>query len=255
MPDWGYPLVLMSAVAGVGVAWGGRVVLHGAPGFDRVERGGSSVLLGKHLQAMAYWALQPLGRALVAWGVSADAVTWTSLVLGLAAGAALAVGSLGLGALLGALSFLGDAVDGLVARLSHSGSDAGEVLDAAVDRYVEFAWLGGLALHYRLELVWLAFTIAAFQGGWSVSYATAKAEAMQVEAPRGAMRRVERCVYLCGGAAITSLLQPWQATWQRMHLHPEWPMLAVLVLIAVVGNASAVQRLRIVARALRAAGR
>jgi CDP-diacylglycerol--glycerol-3-phosphate 3-phosphatidyltransferase len=255
MPDWGYPLVLVSAFASLGVAWSGRVVLHGAPGFDRIERGGSSILLGKHLQAMAYWALQPFGRMLVAWGVSANAVTWTSLVLGMAAGAALAVGSLGLGAFLGALSFLGDAVDGLVARLSNTGSDAGEVLDAAVDRYVEFAWLGGLALHYRGDILWLTVAILAFQGGWAVSYATAKAEALHVAAPRGAMRRVERCVYLCGGAAVTSLLQPWQARWTAMHLHPEWPMLAVLVLIAVVANASAVQRLRAVAQGLRAAGR
>jgi hypothetical protein len=65
------------------------------------------------------------------------------------------------------------------------------------------------------------------------------------------MRRAERCVYLCTGAALTSLLLPWTPTWTRLGLHPEWPSLAVLVLIAVIANVSAVQRLRVVAQNLR----
>ncbi len=258
MPDWGYPLVLVGAVAGV--AWTGRIAMRRMPTFERIERGGGSALLGKHLQAMAYWALQPVGRSLAAWGVTADAITWASLVLGLGAGVALAMGSFGLGALLGALSFLGDALDGLVARLTHTASEAGEVLDAAVDRYVEFAWIGGLALHYRHDLLWLAVTMWALQGGWTVSYATAKAEAMHVQAPRGAMRRAERCVYLTAGAALTSLWQPLSdlvpslaPAWAPFRLHPEWPSLAALILVAVVANVSAVQRLRVVAQSLRIA--
>lgn len=255
MPDWGYPLVLLSAVAVVGIAWGGRVALHGVPSFARVDQGGSSVLLGRHVQSMAYWALQPLGRGLAAVGVSADAVTWSSLVLGLLAGAALADGRFGLAALVGALSFLCDAVDGLVARLTGTASPAGEVLDAAIDRYVDFAWMGGLALYFRRDALALGLVLAALLGAVSVSYATAKAEAMQVAVPRGAMRRVERCVYLCAGAAITSFapLWPLPASWQPtpQRLPAAWPMLAVLALIAVVANVSAIRRQSALARAVR----
>lgn len=255
MPDWGYPLVLLSVVLVAGIAWAGRVALHGVPSFARVDQGGSSLLLGHHVQAMAYWALQPLGRGLAAVGVSADAVTWASLVLGLFAGAALAEGRFGLAALVGALSFLCDAVDGLIARLTGTASPAGEVLDAAIDRYVDFAWMGGLAVYFRGDGFSLGLVLAALLGAVSVSYVTAKAEAMQVTVPRGTMRRVERCVYLCLGAAITSFASLWPlpSSWQSTphRLPPAWPMLAVLGLIAVVANVSAIRRQAALARAVR----
>ena len=84
-----------------------------------------------------------------------------------------------------------------------------------------------------------------------VSYASAKAEALQVAAPRGAMRRAERAVYLSLGSVLVPITtrlfahEPW---WAR-----EAPMLAALALVGVVGNVSAVRRLHAVAVSVGAA--
>ena len=84
-----------------------------------------------------------------------------------------------------------------------------------------------------------------------VSYSTAKAEALHVSPPRGSMRRQERAVYLVVGAALVPVVA---AVCQRFAL-PSWlarlPLLGVLVLVAAVGNASAVRRLRLTAVAVR----
>ena len=78
-------------------------------------------------------------------------------------------------------------------------SDAGEVLDAAVDRYVEFFFLGGLMIYYRDIAALLILTLFALVGSFMVSYSSAKAEALHVPAPKGSMRRPERAVYLTAG--------------------------------------------------------
>jgi len=254
MPDWSYPIVLLGFFAIVATVFAWRFSAAGsAPSYARVEREGGGALLGKRSMAMAYWAIQPVGRALVAVGISANAVTWTSLVLGLAAGLALAFDALGLAALLGTLSFLCDAIDGLVARAAGTASPAGEVLDAAIDRWVEFAFFAGLCVHYRESPSALALSLLALQGGFMVSYASAKAEALGVDVPRGAMRRVERCVYLIVGATLTALLAPWSLDFTARGWSAELPMLASLLLIALAANGSAAWRLRCLARAVRGA--
>ena len=67
-------------------------------------------------------------------------------------------------------------------------------------------------------------------------------------APRGAMRRQERAVYLVVGVALVPIAA---AVCARAGL-PPWvarvPLFAVLALVAIVGNVSAVRRLRAIAR-------
>ncbi len=85
-----------------------------------------------------------------------------------------------------------------------------------------------------------------------VSYGTAKAEALGVESPRGAMRRVERAVYLDAGVLFVPIAGALAA---RFGL-PAWvehvPVLLALGLVGAVGNVSAVRRLLAVARAVAA---
>jgi phosphatidylglycerophosphate synthase len=249
MPDWIHALFVVAVVVAVGLA---RLLRVGRlPRFERVARDGGSPWLGTELQAVGYGALVPFGRWLVRTGVSAAAVTWASLALGLAAGMALASGRLGLGALVGALGFACDALDGLVARTAGTASAAGEVLDATVDRYVEFAWLGGVALHWHARPLWLAAALLALSASSVVTFATAKAEAMRQPVPRGVMRRVERAAYLTVGAAVASLmaLAPTVATPAGWSF--EWPLLVAVGVVGVVGHVSAIQRLAALARALR----
>jgi len=240
-------LVLVLVMAGYAV----RVASSGAASFDRVKRDKGSALFGASAMQMGYWGLDPIGRALAAGGVSANLVSVCSLVFGLGAGAAMAIGHFGVGAALAVVSALCDALDGMLARHTATASDSGEVLDAAVDRYVEFAFLAGLVIHDRDHPLRMALALAAILGSFMVSYATAKAEGMGVPAPRGAMRRPERAMYLTLGAACC----PFAALWAARG-GPSWtseaPMIAAVALVAVVGNASAVRRLASVAAALRA---
>ena len=64
------------------VAYGVRVLVRGAARFERVERDKGSALFGASLMQMGYWGLDPIGRALAALGVSANAVSASSLVFG-----------------------------------------------------------------------------------------------------------------------------------------------------------------------------
>jgi CDP-diacylglycerol--glycerol-3-phosphate 3-phosphatidyltransferase len=172
-------------------------------------------------------------------------VTYASLVLGCAAGIAFGAGHFGLGALIATVAAGGDAIDGLLARRLGVGSVAGEVLDAAVDRYVDFALLAGVAFHFREDAARLLLVLAAILASFMVSYSTAKAEALHVAPPRGSMRRVERAVLLVGAAALTPAAAAAGGRW------PDVPMLLALATIAILGNVSAVQRLASIRAAVR----
>jgi CDP-diacylglycerol--glycerol-3-phosphate 3-phosphatidyltransferase len=243
---------LAAALLALVVGYARHVSRSGAFRHARVDRAGGSPLLGKGALQMGYWALRPVARACIAARVTANTISWASLVLAAAAGLALGLGRFGVGALLGAASATCDALDGMVARETGTASDAGEVLDAAIDRYAELLFLGGVAYCERPNGAATLLALAALAGAVMVSYSTAKAEALAVEAPRGSMRRQERAVYLILGTALVPLtalaadfagLPPWFA---------QLPLYVALSLVGLVGNVSAVRRLRAVAVSLHA---
>ncbi|HWU88286.1 MAG TPA: CDP-alcohol phosphatidyltransferase family protein [Kofleriaceae bacterium] len=227
-----------AACAVATLAYGVRYVRRGAARSARVERIGGTALLGSGVMTGTYWALDPVVRALVGLGITPNALTWSSLVLGLGAGVALGGGMFGLGCLLAACSTIGDLLDGQVARATGRGSQRGELLDAAVDRYTELAFVGGLVVYLRDSLPLVVLALAALQACVMVSYASAKAEALQVAPPRGLMRRHERATYLIVGAGVASLIGD------------PWPELIALGIVATAGNAAAILRLVRISRAL-----
>jgi phosphatidylglycerophosphate synthase len=252
--DLGCSLVLV-VVAGVVVplAYAWRLARTGRVRYARVDCAGSSPLLGMAPMQIGYWAMSPVAQGCIALGVGANAVSWVSLVLALAAGVSVAMSHLGVGAALAVGSSVCDGLDGMIARETGSASDAGEVLDATVDRYAELFFLGGIAFHERADALGLGLAFAATAGAFMVSYATAKAEALRVEAPRGAMRRPERAVYLILGVALVPLAGLAVRRWALPPRFEDLPVLVTLALVAGVGNASAVQRLYRVAVSVRKA--
>jgi CDP-diacylglycerol---glycerol-3-phosphate 3-phosphatidyltransferase len=252
--DLAFSLGLAMATLVVAVAYAGRVSRTGAARESRIERAGGSPLLGKAAMEMGYWAMRPAARACIAMGLSANAVSLVSLALAALAGVSLAAGAFGVAAVISLASSACDALDGMIARDTGTASDSGEVLDAAVDRYAELFFFGGVVLHERFDPLALVLTLAATAGAIMVSYSTAKAEALGVVAPRGAMRRQERAVYLVVGVALVPVAA---AVCSRVGL-PLWiarvPLFAALALVAVVGNVSAVRRLRAIAEAVRKPG-
>lgn len=241
----------MLALTGATVAsYTARTLLRGRARHARADQDGGSIFVGKGFMEYGYWLVDPMVVALHRGGVTPDMVTAFSLLPALAAGVAVAQGRFGLACVLATFASLGDAVDGLLARRRGSASDAGEAFDAAVDRYVEFFFIGGLVIHYRLSLALCVLSILALFGSFMVSYSTAKAEALGVPPPRGSMRRAERAIYLLFAAGLTPFAAAMAGVGAPLVLR-EGPMIGAVALIAVVANLSVVARFRVIVREIR----
>jgi len=230
------------------ILYGVRMASRGAVHSDRVSKLGGAGLVNREIMDATYWAIEPVVRGLAAMGITPNGLTWSALVLGLGAGAAIMFGWFGLACLLATMSTVGDILDGQVARLTKSGSNRGELLDAAVDRYTEFAFLAGLAIVVRASAWQLGLVLAAILASFMISYASAKADALQVPSPRGLMRRHERSFFLIIGAGLVPLVGP---TLVARDLPYVTPSLVAVGIVAVIGNPAAVLRLVRVGRALR----
>lgn len=230
-------------------AYGVRVAVAGRALDPRVQRESSTVLLGRFPIEAFHWALRGVGRAVSRSGVSPDALTLISLVI---SGASLPLAALGMLPASGAALLFGaafDALDGIVARERGVASDAGEVLDAVVDRYADAAPLMGLAVYYRASVPALVLVLTALLGSMLVSYVRAKSEAMNLSLPGGLMRRHERIAYLTAGLLIGPL-------WHLASVPCEAPLtLLAVAVVAVVSNIAAVQLTRAARAALVLLGR
>jgi CDP-diacylglycerol--glycerol-3-phosphate 3-phosphatidyltransferase len=119
-----------------------------------------------------------------------------------------------------------DVLDGQVARLRGRGTRFGAYLDSTMDRYSDMLlFLGLLILYARLRttphmvLVW----VAAF-GSFMTSYARARAESFISSCTVGFLERPERIVLIVIGALFNR-------------------MVAVLWIIAILSNVTALQRI------------
>jgi CDP-diacylglycerol---glycerol-3-phosphate 3-phosphatidyltransferase len=177
--------------------------------------------------------LDGLVRALA--HVSADVLTMTGLALtGVASAFFAASGGPGyaspallrLGGVIALVAAVFDMLDGRVARIRGRGTKFGAFLDSTMDRYSDMLlFMGLLILYARLErtglmvLVW----VAAF-GSFMTSYARARAESLIPRCPVGLLERPERIVLIIAGALLNK-------------------MVAVLWVVAVLSNITAVQRI------------
>ncbi len=249
--DFVNTFVLLAILALVGVAYSVKLILKGRTQYDRVNRQGGSVLMGRGMMEIGYWALQPIAKLLVFLHVTPNQISWASLVFGGISGTALAYGYFGFAALFACYSAFMDCLDGMVARMTEVASDAGEVLDAAVDRYVEFFFLAGLILYYRDFPLFQAVALLALAGSFMVSYSTAKAEALHIPPPPGIMRRPERAFYLTFGAALSTFPIHWLDSYFNFSKPVGYPLLLATFAIAVLSNISAIERLWTIGRAMR----
>jgi len=227
-----------------------RSAIVGRVRHARTEADGGSVFVNKTTMEMVYWLLDPMISFIASLRITPNMVTLGSLIPAAGAGIAIGFGWFGTGATLAILAAFGDIIDGLLARKMNLSSDTGELCDAAVDRYGEMFFFGGLVYYYRDHDQVLFIVLAAILGSFMVSYSTAKAEAMGVAAPRGAMRRGERGAYLMTGAAFTPLASALFARSPSLALR-EAPILLALSVVAVSVNNTAVHSLLAIATLLR----
>ena len=132
-----------------------------------------------------------------------------------------------------------DMVDGAVARVTGTVSKLGAYLDTVVDRYVEFAIIAGLlfirlpSVIFRIEF-WI---LAYFFGSIMTTYAKAAAKEKEItsnELKGGILERAERLIILFFGLVL--------ASFDMIYLS------YVIMVLAVLSNLSALQRIIIAAR-------
>jgi CDP-diacylglycerol---glycerol-3-phosphate 3-phosphatidyltransferase len=254
MADLICSLILSAFVVTVATTW---TVFRILPARARNERldGHGGIMLGRGLMEVAYKLFGPLVSLLYKARVTPNMVTAFSLVPALVSAILIAQGHFGIGALLATGSGFCDMFDGMLARRYNSMSDVGELFDAAVDRYVEYLLLAGLAVYFLSIPAANVICLGAILGSFMVSYATAKAEALGVEPPKGAMRRAERAVYMIFGCALAPLWQlvvPGTPRFATLSLGRELPVELAMAVVAVVANVSAVRRMLRIAELIRA---
>jgi phosphatidylglycerophosphate synthase len=231
------------------VAYGLRVRRRGAFRSDRVAGVGGTVVMGEGIMQATYWGIEPVVRGLVKLKLTPNAITTIALLFGLGAGVACAAGLFGLACACATISTICDILDGQVARFTKTGSAKGELYDAVVDRYTEFALIAGFVVYARDSWVLVAIALAALHASFMISYASAKAEALRVDVPRGLMRRHERATVLTLTAGLVPLVDP--ALLARFPALPYGTTLACgLALVAAIGTASTITRFARIYRAL-----
>lgn len=231
---WG-PLVLTGFFLAAFVGFALKSAFQGRPHTARVDKAGGSLLLSKYMMEYGLWVFGPLTRTAVQLGVHPDVFSWASLVLQFGAALLFATGSFGVGAWVLVFGAFCDALDGAVARARGVASDAGEVLDAAIDRWADMAIFFGFAWYYRN--LWWAFFLAtsACAGSVMVSYARAKGESFGVDAAMGLMQRHERATWLALATITSALWEVWRPTPSGEFVY-HTPVLFTLGMIAVFAN-------------------
>ena len=227
------------------VAYGMRARRSGRTRDARLAGLGRSPFLGAWAVEAFYWAMHGPGRLLARARIAPDLITAFAVTLAVAAAPAAASGWL---ALAGALFVAGavlDALDGMVARANGSVSRAGGMLDSVLDRYADAAPLIGLAVLYRFSAWQMLVPLIALLGSFLLSYIRAKAEALRLDLPSGAMRRHERIVYIAAALVLGPQMSALAGSPGGV-LHP-----ATLVLVGIVAVASNVAAIRLTIAARR----
>ncbi len=153
------------------VAYGVRVLARGRYVPDRVRKEPGSLFLSRFFIEAGYWYFEPLQKLCVRLRITPNQLTAGSLACSVGGAAAFATGSFTLGGWLVIACAILDALDGMVARTRGIASDAGELIDAAVDRYAEIATFAGIAAYYRSYPLGFWLALASLAGALLVSYA------------------------------------------------------------------------------------
>lgn len=251
MLQLGAVLLVAIVCGGIVVAYGVRTALVGRTGSQRVAKIGGTVLFGSWAMEAFHWAMSSWASFLGRAGVTPDALTMTSLVVVLGSIPLAAMGHFAWSGVVLLLGAMFDAFDGVVARERGIASDSGEMLDAIVDRYADAAPFVGLALYYRDSLWQMCVPMVALVGSAMVSYARAKAEALDLDLPSGLMRRHERITYVAVALVFGPLVPFGEGVYGARHLST----LALVGLVGVLSNVAAAQLTLRARAALVSAGR
>jgi CDP-diacylglycerol--glycerol-3-phosphate 3-phosphatidyltransferase len=212
------------------------------------EGGGSGGFLGARARIWYRELMSPLEDALVAAEVGPNSITYSQTALAALAGLAFAGGAMFLGGWLAIAAGTVDVLDGGVARRTGQGTPRGAFVDSVVDRYAELFTHLGLAYYFRGTWLGAVVWLGLF-GNLMVSYTRARAEGLGVGCEVGGAQRPERVVLLGFGAFLSDIAAHLWCSWTGTFSHGV--LGTALVGMAILANATAIQRVRWVGRQLR----
>ncbi|HUI30979.1 MAG TPA: CDP-alcohol phosphatidyltransferase family protein [Candidatus Acidoferrales bacterium] len=197
--------------------------------------------------------LEPLAKWLGDKNTNPNWLTTLGFILSIFAAFEIANGRLVTGGVLVLLDGLFDIIDGAVARKTGRVTRFGAVYDSTIDRYSEVAVFFGLGFflighHFYFTSVAAVFAIG---GSIMVSYIRARAETLGFKANVGLARRQERVVIL-GFGLLLNIFDDWfdkifspliADLFGSSFVHPPFAVAAATVLLAVLTNVTAIERL------------
>jgi len=175
--------------------------------------------------------------------VNPNAVSWIAFLGAVGAGLGFFVGGggfLGLALLLILVNAYLDALDGKIAKMAGKASSRGDFLDHVLDRYADVFMIGGIAFSAYCDL---RVGTLALLGVLLTSYMGTQAQAVgQGRRYAGLLGRADRLVLLFVGALLQLLVSPSAAVRWGIAPLAFQPLEWFMVLFAVLGHATAVQR-------------
>ena len=172
------------------------------------------------------WYYHPIAVFLNRIGIRPNTVTLVGLAGTIGCAVLIALGHMTWAGILLLIMGPVDAMDGALARMRNEATHWGAFVDSVTDRYSELFLFLGFLIHYMLQAnatgILLAYLAAA--GSVLVSYVKARADASKLDANVGLLTRVERYLVLIPGLMFNLPL-------------------AVLVIIAIFANFTALQRI------------
>ncbi|RFT15463.1 MAG: CDP-diacylglycerol--glycerol-3-phosphate 3-phosphatidyltransferase [Candidatus Saccharicenans subterraneus] len=188
-------------------------------------------LLPKKLIVFILEVFDRFSLFLVRLKLSPNLLSFLGLLAGLLVGLFFALGRWGWALVFLVICGMLDILDGKVATNSNRRTVFGAVFDSSLDRYSEFAIYLGLGFYFGPH--WVLWVLAlAFLGSTMVSYTKARAESLGVSCQLGIMQRAERMVLLIIGTLLALIIG-----------HRDTVMIAVIIILAVVSNLTAIQRI------------
>lgn len=202
----------------------------------------------EHLRAPFKRLIEPLAKALVGIGLTANMIT----VIGAVGTIVVAIvtgltGRLFIGAVVLTLLVLADSLDGSVAKLTTGGTEFGAFLDSTLDRIADWALLVGVMLFFLLHggqwqgtamdspdyasLIGIGAALLSIMTSFVTSYARARAESVGFEVKNGIATRADRLVIILVGMAVAGVS------------HQEVWLAVAMVLLAFVGVITVFQRI------------
>ena len=178
----------------------------------------------RHAEAL----MSALGRL----PVTPNQITVIGTALTFVAAVLTAMGQLRWGGVVLAFAGTFDILDGALARSTRRGYPYGAFLDSTLDRYSEGAMYLGLVAYFvsaggPLERWLVLATVAALAGSFLVSYVRARAQSLGFTCETGLFARPERVVAIVVGLIFGGVV-----------------LVAVVFLLAILTNLTALQRIR-----------